>query len=266
MKLIMGGHCKASTRFSHPESAGLYRHFFYLSSLSLHYSLYRGYYSSDFALSSHKRTVMPIDISPFCLPDETAIIITECQNAVLGANSPLKGLVACVEQNGMLENIARLLEQARPKNIPVFHCTVERREDGFGDPLNTPLTLMMAKHGGASAGMATGSEGARIVDALKPAATDILMPRLYGMTSFHETGLDHFLRNSGIKNVIICGVSLNIAVIGATIEAVNRGYRVLVPADCVEADSAEYKAAILKNSLRSLAFVTDSQTIISHWC
>lgn len=208
---------------------------------------------------------MAVDIGEFLNPAETAIIITECQEAVIGDNSPLKGLLQSVQDNKMLEHLAALLAVARSVKVKIFHATVERRADGFGDPLNTPLTRMMAKHNGASSGLAPGSAGAQIVKQLDPAADDIVLPRLHGMTSFHETGLDHFLRNTGVKNVIVSGVSLNIAVTSAVIEAVNRGYNVVVAKDCVAADPPEYGEAIFKYTLRNLCYLTDSQTIQTIW-
>ncbi len=208
---------------------------------------------------------MAVDIREFINPTETAIIITECQEAVIGENSPLKGLLQVVQESRMLEHLAALLEVARRVKVKIFHATVERRDDGFGDPLNTPLTRMMAKHGGASSGLAPGSAGAQIVKILGPAPEDIVLPRLHGMTSFHETGLDHFLRNTGVKNVIVTGVSLNIAVTSAVIEAVNRGYNVVVAKDCVAADPPEYGEAVFKYTLRNLCYLTDSATIQTIW-
>ena len=208
---------------------------------------------------------MPVDISGFVKPEHTAIIVSECQESVIGEQSPLEGLKQMAAENNMVANISHLLGEARKQGIRIFHCTVERREDGFGDPLNTPLTRMMARHGGASSGMAPGSAGAQPVAALTPQADDIHMPRLYGITAFHETGLDHFLRNSGVKTVIFTGVSLNLAVIGGSLEAVNRGYTVVVPADCVAASSAEYADMLIQHSLRNIAYVTDSATLVGHW-
>lgn len=208
---------------------------------------------------------MPIDISPYIDPDNTAVIVSECQESVLGPDSPLHTLKDVVAETHMLETLADFLTAARQHGIKVFHCTVERRDDGYGDPLNTPLTKMMAKHGGASGGMAPGSKGAQPVSLLTPLPEDIVMPRLHSITAFHETGLDHFLRNSGIKNIIFTGVSLNLAVFGGTIEAVNRGYHVVIPADCVAADSIPYSEMLFKHSLRNMAYITDSSTIAAIW-
>jgi len=200
-------------------------------------------------------------VDPAC----TAVIVSECQEAVLGEASPLRGLVAAAREKQLELNIAALLEAARTTGVPVIHCLVERRPDGFGEPLNTPLTAMMARQGGPGSGMASGTAGAQPVAALQPAPSDIVLSRLHGITAFHETSLDHFLRNSGIRNIVFTGVSLNLAVFGGTIEAVNRGYRVVIPADCVAADPPEYGDALLRYSLRNMAWISDSAAIAGIW-
>jgi nicotinamidase-related amidase len=208
---------------------------------------------------------MPLDIAPYVDPACTAVIVSECQNAVLGEQSPLSGLVASAKAGNMVQHIVELLECARQHKVQIFHCLVARRTDGYGDPQNTPLTNMMAREGGAGSGMAEGSVGAEPITSLAPESEDIVISRLHGITAFHETSLDHFLRNSGVRNIIFTGVSLNLAVFGGTLEAVNRGYRVVIPSDCVAADPPEYGELLLRHSLRNMAYITQSDTIKSIW-
>ena len=208
---------------------------------------------------------MPLDIAPYIVPECTAVLVSECQNAVLGEQSPLTGLIAAAKVGNTVQNIAELLNSARQQQVKIFHCLVARRTDGYGDPLNTPLTNMMAREGGAGSGMAAGSIGAEPVASLAPEPGDIVVSRLHGITAFHETELDHFLRNKGIQNIIFTGVSLNLAVFGGTLEAVNRGYRVIIPSDCVAADPPEYGELLLRHSLRNMAYITQSDTIKLLW-
>lgn len=207
---------------------------------------------------------MPLDITPYVNPAETAVLVSECQNAVLGEGSPLTGLVDAAREGGVVQNIAKLLHAARSQEVRVFHCLVARREDDYGEPHNTPLTNVMARQGGGS-GMAEGSTGAEAIGELSPQKGDVVVSRLHGITAFHETGLDHFLRNSGVRNVIFTGVSLNLAVFGGTLEAVNRGYRVVIPRDCVAGDPPEYGEQLLQYSLRNMAYITDSKSICETW-
>ena len=85
------------------------------------------------------------------------------------------------------------------------------------------------------------------------------------MTGFHETGLDACLRDRDTRTVVLVGVSLNLGIVGTTIEAVNRGYRVVLPTDCVAADPPEYAEPMLRYTLRNLAYVTRSETICEAW-
>ncbi|NQX90213.1 MAG: cysteine hydrolase [Halioglobus sp.] len=208
---------------------------------------------------------MPFDLAPLIAPQETAVLVSECQQAIIGDQSPLNGLAASAAAGNLANNIARLLESARQHQVNVFHCLVARRADNFGEACNTPLTTMMARDQGDGSGMAPGSDGALVITPLQPQADDIVITRMHGITAFHETGLDHFLRTSGIRNIIFTGVSLNIAVFGGTLEAVNRGYRVVIPSDCVAADPPEYGKQLIRYSLRNMAYITSSTEIQSLW-
>lgn len=208
---------------------------------------------------------MPLDITPYVVPAETAVLVSECQEAVLGEGSALAGLAANARERDLVEHVAALLAGARAVNVRVFHCLLERRTDGIGDTPDTPLTAMMARRYGAGSGMAAGTDGARPVPGLVPQAGDVVVSRAQGITAFHETGLDGFLRSAGVRNVIFTGVSLNLAVFGGTIEAVNRGYRVVIPRDCVVGDPTAYAADLLDYSLRSMAWLSDSTAILDAW-
>ena len=92
-----------------------------------------------------------------------------------------------------------------------------------------------------------------------------MAPRAHGMTAFNESGLDSFLRASGVRTVIPTGVSVNIAITGATMEAVNRGYHVIIPTDCVAGDPPSYAQEALRYCLRNLAFLTTAEDIAAIW-
>ncbi|MCL0101919.1 cysteine hydrolase, partial [Dehalococcoidia bacterium] len=78
-----------------------------------------------------------------------------------------------------------------------------------------------------------------------PHPSDLVSQRAYGMSAFHESGLDDELRSMGTKTLVITGVSLNIAITGAIIEAVNRGYLAVLPTDCAASDPPEYAEWIM---------------------
>jgi len=85
------------------------------------------------------------------------------------------------------------------------------------------------------------------------------------MSPFTATELDAFLRAKSTTTVIATGVSLNVGIIGLTIEAVNHGYHVVIPRDCVVGYPREYGEAVLANTLSRLAHFTTSAELVERW-
>ena len=79
------------------------------------------------------------------------------------------------------------------------------------------------------------------------------------------TSLDTALRNEGVTTIVATGVSLNVAVLGLVIEAVNRAYQVVVPRDAVCGVPADYADAVLNNTVSLLATVTTTSEILDIW-
>ena len=69
----------------------------------------------------------------------------------------------------------------------------------------------------------------------------------------------------GLHTVLPVGVSLNLGIIGTTIDAAQRGYDVVIPTDCVAGDPPEYGDQVLRYALRNIAFTASSQTISETW-
>ena len=104
-----------------------------------------------------------------------------------------------------------------------------------------------------------------IVAELTPRTEDIAIEREHGMTGFYTTPLDAYLRNLGVRTVVVTGVSANIAVNGTAIEAMNRGYQVIVPSDAIAGDPPDYVEALLRYTIRNVALVVPTQRILDVW-
>ena len=205
---------------------------------------------------------MAYDLTPMLDPKHTALLIFECQEGTIGEASHLPTLAAAVSAGNVVPNIASLLDGARKAGARVFYCKIDKRNDGVGDPGNTPL-LMRLRRQSKETSVALGM--GEIIAALAPREGDVVVAREHGLTGFYESGLDAYLRNTGIKTVVITGVSVNIGVIGTTIEAVNRGYTAVVPTDCVAGDPPEYAEQALRYSVRNIAFMSTSGEIANIW-
>ena len=202
---------------------------------------------------------MPIDLTPYLDPSECAVIVFECQENVIGSGSRIPGLAASVRDRGVLANISKLLENARGAGATIFYCTAAT--GGLGGA-KTPLHDRMQRSPTAGGGDATDTS---VVAEIAPQEGDVVISRSHGMTGFYYTGLDPSLRDLGVRTVIVTGVSLNIGLIGTTIEAVNHGYRAIVPEDCAAGDPPEYGDAVLRYAIRNLAYVTTSDRIFDVW-
>lgn len=203
---------------------------------------------------------MPRDLTPHLDPATTAVVALETQDRLLKPDKDpiIPGIAANAQAIGLIDTIGRLLAEARRVGTQVVYVTDERRADGLGAAHN----LMVGR---AMVGGGTVVSHGPIVEELTPQPDDIAMAREHGMTGFYTTPLDAYLRNLGIRNVIIVGVSANIAVNGTSIEAMNRGYQVIVPSDAIAGDPPEYVEALLRYTIRNVALVAPTQQILDHW-
>jgi nicotinamidase-related amidase len=202
---------------------------------------------------------MPLDLTPHLDPARCAIVNMECQVGLLGGSSILPGLAAAAARVGLIDNLVGLFAAARRVGTRIYYCTDERRSDGFGFARNTLVHLRMPAGGDGSGGHGP------VMAPIAPQPEDVVFAREQGLTGFYATALDPYLRNTGVTTVIVTGVSLNIAVPGTAIEAMNRGYTVVVPSDCVASDPHEYAETAMRYTMRNIAFVAPAATIIESW-
>lgn len=208
----------------------------------------------------HYTRHMAIDLSPFVTPSDCAVIVFECQENVLGPSSLLPGLAAAAREAGMLKNIRELLEAGRGVGVRIFYCTAETRAGGLGSA-RTPLMDRIQPEDTIN----TKQVDTSIMREVAPEKGDVVITRSHGMSAFHDSGLDPCLRDLGIRTVIAVGVSLNIGLFGTVLEAVNRGYRTIVPVDCTATDPPEYSEQILRYSIRHLAYLSTSGELADFW-
>ena len=173
---------------------------------------------------------MPIDLSELAAPQACAVLTMEIQRGVVGDLSSFPQLAEAADRVGVVPNTARLLTAARTFGVPVVHCTAEFRADRAGTTVNCQLVAAVLRNPDH---LLTGTPATELVAGLGPEPTDLVSSRLHGVSPFTGTSLDTWLRNLGVRTVVATGVSVNLGVLGLAIEAVNLGYRVVVPRDTV---------------------------------
>ncbi len=208
---------------------------------------------------------MPIDLREFAQPETTALLAIEVQQGIIGdyTPAPLAALRDAAAARGLVPQLSKLLKGARKAGVHIFHCPAGARPDGLGSMMNTRLAQALKKS--ARRGMVVGSPESANLPGLEPQEGDFVIWRTHGMTAFHDTSLDSICRNMGIRTIVPTGVSINVAITGATIEAVNRAYRVVIPTDCVVGFPPEYGDMVLKHALVGLAFLTTAPELAAAW-
>ncbi|WP_157218905.1 cysteine hydrolase [Flavisphingomonas formosensis] len=191
--------------------------------------------------------------------ERLALVTSECQSAIVDpAIAMFKGLAEDVEQRGVLPRIAGLAALCRAAAIPVVHCTVRLLPDAYAFPACSPLQAIMKRN----PLLRRDRPESWLHRALGADPADIVSDRMHGITAFHGTELESILRGLGVETLLLTGVSTNIALIGTAIEAVNRGFSVVIPADCVAGGTPETHRHSLEYTLPILATVTDVECLV----
>ena len=123
-------------------------------------------------------------------------------------------------------NIQKLLDAARRTRIPVAFTTVAYRESdkltaaAFIDKIPALLTLE------------AGSRWAEIDPRIAPRETEPVLNKLFA-SGFYGTGLPSLLAAAGVDTLIVTGASTSGCVRATAVDALQYGYRPVVPREAV---------------------------------
>jgi biuret amidohydrolase len=191
----------------------------------------------------------------------SALITSECQNGVIGPVAALPQLAEAAAAT-VIPNGAKLCAAARAAGIPVRHCTAGRRPDGRGSNTNARLFMAMRK---APRPIELGDTATQVVDDFDVQPEDFVLSRMHGLSPMAGTDLDPILRNLGVSSLVIAGVSVNVAIPNLVMDAVNIGYRVVLPRDAVAGVPASYAVQVIDNTLALLAEIVTTDDVIAGW-
>lgn len=190
--------------------------------------------------------------------DAPALVISECQHGILDVGRSVSaGLAEQAQARGIVPRIAALADEFRARDLPVVHCLIEHRGDQRGMLPNSYLGTMALR----SRSMTAGTPDVEVPAALGPKDSDLVSRRAIGLTAFYGTDLDAMLRLSGVRTLVLTGVSTNVALPGLALEAVNRGYDVVLVEDCTAGASAEAHEFFVRNQLALLARVVSADEV-----
>ena len=156
-----------------------------------------------------------------------------------------------------VERTRLALEAARAAGMTVIHIQNAWRE---GHPDINPATPWQAD--ARSAGRSTeGSWGVEFFETLTPVPGELVVLKR-AVSGFAGTELDRLLRIHDISTLVIAGIVTNFAAEGTARDASDRGYRVVVLADCCESVSDEWHAFAVTQILPVIAQVVNAEDFI----
>jgi nicotinamidase-related amidase len=205
--------------------------------------------------------------------DETALIVIDMQKDFLrrggygeslGNNpdilartiGPIQDILKAVRDRAML------IIHTREGHLPdLSDCPAEKLAD-------LPEGRRIGDQGPMGRILVRGEEGHAIIDEVAPLPGEIVIDKP-GKNAFYNTDLETVLRERGIRNLLITGVTTDVCCSTTVSGAKDRGFRPIVLADCMAAyDESLHQATlrIIKNqgTVGGGIFgrVTDSQKVL----
>jgi len=195
-------------------------------------------------------------------PAGTAVLTMELQRGVCGDLAGSPHLARAVERADVATAARRLVRGARAAGVTVVHCTFSILPDGDGVDLGLPVMAAAAanptllRHGDASTSL---------LPDLGPEPGDLVSNRHHGLTPFTGTDLGQRLRDTGVRHVVACGVSLNIGIPGLVYEAVGEGFGVTVATDAVVGLPTGFGESVLANAIGYVARLATTTDLLESW-
>jgi nicotinamidase-related amidase len=218
-----------------------------------------------------KTIEVPAEPSPFRLvEDQTALVIIDMQRDFLlpgGFGETLGNDVSQLQK--VVPPLVELLSAARAAGILVIHT----REGHLPDLSDCPPAKLnrgapskrIGDPGAFGRILVRGEYGHDIVDELAPALGEIVLDKP-GKGAFYGTDLQDILKDTGITQLIVTGVTTEVCVHTTTREANDRGYECLVVSDCVGSYFPEFQRVgleMVKAQGGIFGWVADSRAVIA---
>ena len=188
----------------------------------------------EFAFTPATAALVVIDMQrDFVDPGGFGEVLGNDVSLLRRAIAPIQRVLAAVRGAGMLVIHTREGHRSDLSDLPPSKKARGRLKAGIGDP--GPMGRILVR----------GEYGHEIIDQLRPLPGEPVVDKP-GKGAFHATDLDAMLKNRGIRQLVVCGVTTEVCVHTSVREANDRGYDCLVLEDCVASYSPEFHRMALR--------------------
>jgi nicotinamidase-related amidase len=192
-------------------------------------------------------------------PSRTAVLFIECQRGVIGELSVLPALAE--EAQPARQAMGRLATGARAVGARVVHLTYLPLAGGRSASRRAPL--MRAT--GRSAEWTDDHAAMEVIPEIGVGPDDLVLPRHQGLSPVHRTEVLAILRNLGTDEVVVAGVSTNLAIPLTAAGAADEDFGVIVATDASVGTPTAHHESMLKHSLAYVARLATVDELLSEW-
>ncbi|MGI8626180.1 MAG: cysteine hydrolase family protein [Geodermatophilaceae bacterium] len=176
-----------------------------------------------------------------------AILVIDMQRDFVDAGAPIE----CPGARAIIPDIARLLDVARERQLPIIYTEERHRHDG----IDLEIANSEPPH------CLEGTSGIELVPLLRPRPADyIVAKRRY--SGFFATDLDLLLRSLRVDTLILAGAATDVCVRATAQDAHQLNYRVIVAREWVAGTSDDQHQAALHNIDYVFGYVTSARVVL----
>jgi nicotinamidase-related amidase len=210
---------------------------------------------------------IPDTLAEIVDPAHTVVIMHDIQNDNTGPNGVFDRDKRRIDVTHLLGPIAAFLDTARSHGVRVMYTqytnlpnlgtfTDARIRDSFKVAKDPQQRWRLENS-------IYGTKGWQTVDELAPKPGETVIPKMR-TDAFIGTPLEYLLRLHGIRTIIHTGIATEVGILPTAWHAVNLGFFVVVPRDCVGPMIKEHHAEAM-SMLSRLTMVRDASEIVAAW-